>query len=260
MDVAKVFEDENARYYIHGTGRTGNDFDNSVVNSIMNNGLVAYSGAHGTGKGCKDLPSTAAPIGFGSSNLYKDAGYDALHNNVHLGSKKTIIIALPRNYIFPDFAGLTEMQESAFTEEKSFFIDEEEQECLNENDCKDLAIKTVFMSEFIVGAYDANIHKFIPNKKYIKNLKKERQQEVLKKVHQGYVQHLKEYIKNSTLNSDVPFTIDDYLKIFDSPNKYQMPLTSEDIKNLKQYSNKILKQKEIQECETQEDSISWNWM
>lgn len=62
------------------------------------------------------------------------------------------------------------------------------------------------------------------------------------------------------MNSDVPFTIDDYLKIFDSPNKYQMPLTSEDIKNLKQYSNKILKQKEIQERETQEDSISWNWM
>lgn len=79
MELSKIFEDENLRYYVHGTGRKGNDSDNSITNSIFENGLLMYTGAHGYNNGSLDLTSIAYPIGYGSASLYKEAGYSALH-------------------------------------------------------------------------------------------------------------------------------------------------------------------------------------
>ena len=103
MKLSKIFEDENLRYYIHGTGRNGDDSDNSITNSIFENGLLMYTGEGNNTNGSLDLTSTAYPIGDGSESLYEEAGYSALHDNRHLKSKRTIIISLPQDYIFTQF-------------------------------------------------------------------------------------------------------------------------------------------------------------
>jgi hypothetical protein len=100
MDISKIFEDENLRYYIHGTGRHGDDPDNLITTSIFRNGLLLDVGGTGTLKPSKNIGSITKPVGFGSATLYKIAAYDILNYNNHFESRRTIIIGLPKKYVF----------------------------------------------------------------------------------------------------------------------------------------------------------------
>jgi len=259
MDISKIFEDENLKYYIHGTGRSGNDTDNSITTSIFKNGLLLDTGSYGYNEGSKNIGSTSYPIGFGSPDLYRESAHDALNHNRHLESKRTIIIALPKNYIFPDYFCFNDMKEAAFTEKKAFYISNDDKELFTEPPLYD-----VLMSEFIVGAYDAITQTFIPNENYFKNSNKNGRESAFKKVHENYLHYLKQQIYNVNINSDFSFTIDDYLALFDEKSKYKMPLSAEEIQELKTYEQEVLRQKEQQSASSQstqeEDFFGWDGM
>lgn len=264
MELSKIFEDENLRYYVHGTGRLGNDSDNSITNSIFENGLLMYTGTHGYNNGSLDLKSTAYPIGDGSSSLYNEVGYSALHQNPHLESKRIIIIALPKDYIFPEWYCFGEMREAAFTDEKKFFTSKEDEYTYQSNNIEDIPSNKVLMSEFIVGAYDATTQTFIPNEKYFKNTNKSTREDIFQKVHNNYIQYLKQQIKNVTLNGIAPFSIEDYLSLFED-NNCKIPLLPEEISDLKEFSLEVLRQKEVQkmaasDSNVDEDFFGWDGM
>ena len=246
MDLPAIFEDENLRYYIHGTGRNGDDADGVITNSVFENGLLMYSAEGGQNSEALDLTATAHPIGDGSKSLYREVGYDALHNNPHMESKRTIIIALPTAYIFPKLYLFDDMREAAFTENKEFFTSKEQEEVYKQNNMEEIPSYRVLMSEFIVGAYDATSHTFIPNKNFFKNSNTSNREAIFRKVHSNYIMYLKQQIKNAILNGTTQFVVDDFLSLFTKNNR-EIPLSAEEISDLKKFELEILKQKEAQE-------------
>lgn len=147
---------------------------------------------------------------------------------------------------------------------KKFFTSKEGEYIYQLNNIEDIPSNKVLMSEFIVGAYDATTQTFIANEKYFKNTNKSTREDIFQRVHNNYIQYLKQQIKNVTLNGIVSFSIEDYLSLFEDNNR-KTPLSPEEISDLKEFSMEILRQKEVQEMTTSdsnvdEDFFGWDGM
>ena len=159
-------------YYMHGTGRKGNDEQAAVISSIFENGLRTYKG--------RMFLTTEF---FGDGNYMKqqwDAVKNAMDNWPHMGSKNIIIIRLPKKYL------LLNAPEELGIRDAAFYVDVDEG---NTEPTKYVNPK------FIVGCYLSKTGNLTLNPKFEKELLPE----TIKELDEKYQQCLEEFEKSRNL-------------------------------------------------------------
>ncbi len=158
-------------YYMHGTGRRGNDEQASVVASIFENGLRTYKGR---------LYLTTEFFGDGD---YMRQQWNSIKNVMddwpHMGSKHIIIIRLPKKYLILD------SPEELGIRDAAFYVDVDEGN----------SEPTKFInSKFVVGCYHSKTGDFDLNPNFEQELKSDTEKDLMEK----YTCAMAEFLKSRT--------------------------------------------------------------
>ena len=199
MDINKILNNPDNMYYGHGTGTDSQ----KVIDSIIKNGLRC---SHGS------LYYTSVALGFGTKIAEEEK--EMMKKWPHKASNIVVVVSLPIKYKIVESYDLKtyNMADAAFYYTPSKEAREQ----------YELTNSPYVMPEFIIGYYDARTDSFFHNPRYYERLSQSDQIELFSQVKQNYFDTIEEGCG-----------IDYYQEVL-ADLGYELPLTTEEVKALKQ--------------------------